>query len=141
MILHLLRPVISSTQTRGILVVDGNLWSLMLEDIVRQLNSLADKVHGKTAIPAGIYDLEVTYSPHFKKETVQIMNVPFFTGVRLHSGRDIVVDGDALDSEGCPLMLGLNDGPHGPALTDALTHLLKTTPGHHRIQIIDGVQA
>ncbi len=40
-----------------------------------------------------------------------------------------------------PIGFQIINGPHGPALTDALTHLLKTTPGHHRIQIIDGVQA
>ncbi len=139
MILHLLRTRITPHQTRGILVVDGNLWSLTLEDPVRVLNSAADKVYGKTAIPAGIYDLAVTFSPHFQKETVEILSVPYFTGIRLHSGRDLVQDSDVVDSEGCPLMLGLHDGPHGPALTDALTALLKGS-GPHKIQIIDGVQ-
>ena len=37
-------------------------------------------------IPAGIYPLERTWSPHFKKRLAEIQNVPEREGIRIHIG-------------------------------------------------------
>ncbi len=75
-------------------------------------------------------------SDRFKKEMVEVLAVPFFEGVRIHAG--VTVD----DSEGCPLLRPLfASSLQGPTLTDSLTTLIKQTPGHHKIQIIEGLQA
>ena len=37
-------------------------------------------------IPAGIYPIERTWSPRFKKRLAEIQNVPERTGIRIHMG-------------------------------------------------------
>ena len=68
------------------------------------------KVYGKTAIPRGEYDVKLTFSPKFASRTwgkrysgkvPQIMDVPCFSGVRLHPGNY------ASDVKGC-LAVGYN---------------------------------
>lgn len=56
------------------------------------------KIKGKTAIPTGKYTVIVSMSARFKKELPLILNVPNFSGVRLHGGNT------EEDSEGCPLL-------------------------------------
>jgi hypothetical protein len=56
------------------------------------------KVYGESAIPYGEYDIIVSYSPKFKKDMVEVLNVDSFTGIRMHYGRT------ALNSHGCPLV-------------------------------------
>ena len=73
-------------------------WSL--EDEVRPDGV---KVPGRTAIPAGTYKVRWSYSPRFKRFTPEILDVPMFTGVRIHAGN--TVD----HTEGCPL-LGMKRG-------------------------------
>lgn len=87
--------------TIGHLYIDDVYFSDVLEDKVRELNKLEDKVYGKTAIPEGVYQVKLTFSPKFKKILPEILNVPFFSGIRIHSGNT------ADDSEGC-LLVGEN---------------------------------
>lgn len=87
--------------TIGHLYIDGVYFCDVLEDMVRELNKLEDKVYGKTAIPEGVYQVNLTYSPKFKKILPEILNVQFFSGIRIHSGNT------ADDSEGC-LLVGEN---------------------------------
>lgn len=97
------KPVKSGqTFTHGKLyqVVDGHPNTFVcytLEDQVRPDNV---KINGKTAIPAGIYNVSVTMSTRFKKELPLLANVPNFSGVRIHGGNT-----DA-DSIGCVLVGG-----------------------------------
>lgn len=83
--------------TIGKLYIDGHYLCDTLEDTVRN----GVKIAGKTAIPAGTYKVKKTMSPRFKKVLPEILNVPGFTGVRIHAGNT------ATDTDGC-LLLGLN---------------------------------
>lgn len=83
--------------TIGKLYIDGHYLCDTLEDTVRN----GAKIAGKTAIPAGTYKVKKTMSPRFKKVLPEILNVPGFTGVRIHAGNT------AIDTDGC-LLLGLN---------------------------------
>lgn len=96
------------TYTIGKLYIDNNYFCDTLEDKDRNLYQfnpvdtiMSIKVKGHTAIPKGLYEIMWTYSNRFKRYTPQIMNVPGFDGIRIHSGNT-----DA-DTEGC-VLLGLN---------------------------------
>lgn len=111
--LKLQREPSTANSTPGKLYVDAIYQCFMLEDPVRETprkegQSLEDwvaswKIPGKTAIPAGRYEVQVTRSERFSKKaghevlTPQLMNVPGFSGIRIHPGTT------ALDTEGCPL--------------------------------------
>lgn len=69
--------------TIGHMYLDGKYFCDTLEDVVRPDGT---KVYGQTAIPAGKYPCQLTYSPRFKKILPHIMNVPNFEGVRIHAG-------------------------------------------------------
>ncbi len=84
-----------------------------VEDTVRNLSNCTQttctgKIAGKTAIPAGRYEIRDTYSPRFKKHVLELIGVPGFQGVRIHSGNT------ADDTEGC-LILGLKGTEIGVA--------------------------
>lgn len=71
-----------------------------LEDRVREVKGqpVAEwKIQGQTAIPVGRYQIKKTWSNRFKRETLQLMDVPGFTGIRIHAGNTHA------DSEGCIL--------------------------------------
>lgn len=105
--LTLKRIALRPTYTIGKLYIDDVYFCDTIEDTVRDLNKNGKfdngekKVHSKTAIPYGIYEIKWTYSPRFKKYTPQLMNVPSFEGIRIHSGNT------SADTEGC-LILGKN---------------------------------
>lgn len=61
----------------------------------------ARKVYGKTAIPTGIYELILNYSPKYKKVMPLLLNVKGYSGVRIHSGNT------EKDTEGC-ILVGWN---------------------------------
>lgn len=97
--------------TIGRLFVDGVYFCDTLEDPVRELidnNHDGDfndpgegKILNQTAIPAGVYKIISTYSPRFKKKTPILLDVPGFTGIRIHSGNT------SEDTSGC-ILVGLN---------------------------------
>lgn len=61
----------------------------------------AKKIYGKTAIPTGIYELILNYSPKYKKVMPLLLNVKGYSGVRIHSGNT------EKDTEGC-ILVGWN---------------------------------
>lgn len=92
----------------GDLYIDGKWFCNTLEDVDRGLDDsmpLEDikkmKVKGETAIPTGIYQVLLTYSPKYKKIMPLINNVKGYSGIRIHSGNT------AKDTEGC-LLVGKN---------------------------------
>lgn len=103
------------TYTIGKLYVNGIYFCDTLEDVVRpQANGkVINKVHGETAIPSGRYRVAITYSNRFKKNMIQVLNVPGFGGIRIHAGN---VNSD---TDGCPLV-GFNK-EKGKVLDSAVT--------------------
>lgn len=94
------RIFLSKEATVGELFVNDKKQCNTLEDIVRPDG---EKVYGKTAIPTGTYEIKLTNSPRFKKVLPEILNVPNFAGVRIHTGNS------SKDTEGC-LLVGTWDG-------------------------------
>jgi hypothetical protein len=93
--------------TLGTLAADGVYVCHTLEDAVREPydGSVKDgvpvatwKIPGETAIPAGDYRVGITYSQRFRREMPILLDVPGFTGVRIHAGNTHA------DTEGCILV-------------------------------------
>ena len=97
MTLLLKRIALRDTYTIGRLYIDGEYFCDTCEDKVRDL-SKEKKVYGETAIPYGTYRVLWTYSPKFKRYMPLVDNVPYFQGIRIHSGNT------AKDSAGCILV-------------------------------------
>jgi Steigviridae/Suoliviridae L,D-carboxypeptidase/transpeptidase len=80
--------------TLGQLFVNGLFEAFTLEDIVRD----GPKIQHQTAIPAGRYRVEITPSERFGRMLPILLDVPGFTGVRIHPGNT------AADTSGCILV-------------------------------------
>jgi hypothetical protein len=106
MIVNHIRSEFFPTATIANLFIPGftkKIW--VLEDTVRPDGI---KIFGQTAIPDGLYQYKITYSPTFKRETVQLFNTPSdlsinhcgkrWEGIRVHGGNKVD------DSLGCPLI-------------------------------------
>ena len=57
-----------------------------------------EKVYGKTCIPNGTYTVVLSYSNRFKRVLPELLNVPHFLGIRIHSGNA------SNQTEGCVLV-------------------------------------
>ena len=104
----LIRKYRKEKYTIGLLYANGEFLCNIVEDRDRGLNNnmsaaaiLKIKVPSETAIPTGTYRLVVNESPKFKREMIEVVGVPGFTGIRIHNG----VNAD--HSSGC-LIPGLN---------------------------------
>lgn len=112
--LSLTRIATNDRYTIGRLKINGKYFCDILEPADRGLSSDMSlnkikriKVHGKTAIPTGRYQIDMkTISPRFKNRTwakqfegvlPRLLNVPFYAGVCMHVGND------ENDTDGCPL--------------------------------------
>lgn len=82
-------------------IIENQYLCNILEDKFRGNDLSKKKVKGQTCIPEGTYQIILTYSNRFKKNLPLLLNVPFFDGVRIHSGNN------AEHSEGC-LLPGVN---------------------------------
>lgn len=90
------RKIYNDSCTIGRLLFDGvdKFWTL--EDKVRAKDEA--KVYGKTAIPAGKYQIIVNISQRFGREMCLLLSVPGFEGIRIHGGNTEV------DTLGCILV-------------------------------------
>lgn len=103
------RLVRRPTRSTGVLSVGGRPFCFVVEDPPRDRDVDGDgdidaadvdgfKVYGQTAIPAGRYRVALEDSPKFGPDTLTILDVPGFAGIRMHSGND------ETHSEGCPIL-------------------------------------
>ena len=99
--LKLIRKYKCPSYTIGHLYINNKYFCDTLEDKVRQLDSIEDKIKHKTAIPKGKYKVVVTMSPRFKRLLPLLLNVPFFEGIRIHRGNN------ENDTSGC-ILIGEN---------------------------------
>ena len=107
--LKLNRIFLGSSATIGELWVNDTHLCDTLEDRVRPEG---EKIYGKTAIPEGTYEMVLSYSPRFKKILPEILNVPNFTGIRIHCGNS------SADSSGC-ILVGTWDGEKEDWISDS----------------------
>lgn len=91
--LRLIREPTAKDTTLGVLFVDGVFFCWTLEDAIRD-----DKIPHQTCIPPGRYDVVLSHSPRFNRVLPEVLNVPNFTGIRIHAGNDIA------DTDGCILV-------------------------------------
>ena len=99
--LLIIRQHHGAEHTIGHLFVDGDNVCYTLEDKVRERPGEPVgrwKVPGRTAIPRGTYKVAITHSPRFGVPLPLIINVPGFSGVRIHPGNTSV------DTDGCILV-------------------------------------
>jgi len=109
----------SDYDTVGLLYVNGVFAVFTLEDQYQ-----AVKVMNETRIPAGRYRVALQYSPkmspHYGHDMISILNVPGFTGIRIHKGNT------EEDTSGCLLVGLMADISHG-----GRSKLLRSTEGYN----------
>jgi hypothetical protein len=79
--------------TPGMFYINDEFFAYSLEDPERGF-----KIKGDTAIPKGRYRVILSMSARFKKVLPLLLNVPGYSGVRIHGGNT------KKDTLGCPLI-------------------------------------
>tara|TARA_R110001606_G_scaffold374612_5_gene532488 strand:+ start:1233 stop:1703 length:471 start_codon:yes stop_codon:yes gene_type:complete len=79
----------------GDFYIEKEFFCYTLED---QLRWEGVKVYGQTCIEADRYEVVLTMSNRFKRIMPLLLNVPMFSGIRMHGGNK------AENSHGCPLI-------------------------------------
>lgn len=129
--LKLVRDIFKPDRTLGNFFADDKFICYTLEDQVRVEG---EKVHGKTAIPVGIYKVKLTFSKKFQKVLPEILDVPGFKGVRIHGGNR------PEDTLGCPLVgfcRSLMDGIIWKSAENNITKMLADAGGEGTIEIVN----
>ena len=91
--LKLIREEETNDSTLGSLYIDNVFECFTLEDISRDV-----KIMHETCIPAGTYEVQITFSTRFQKQMPLLLNVLGFRGIRIHSGNT------KEDTSGCILV-------------------------------------
>jgi hypothetical protein len=99
--------------TIGRLFVDGKYFCDTLEDLDKE-----KKVMNETAIPEGTYEVIVNVSARFKRKLPLLLDVPHFSGIRIHRGNT------DKDTSGC-ILVGENKQP-GRVINSTLYELRLT---------------
>ena len=92
------RKVFSDHSTIGQMWIDKEFACFTLEDVVRP-----EKIYGETAIPAGTYEVVITFSNRFRRDMPLLKDVKGFEGIRIHAGNT------HRDTHGC-ILVGLTMG-------------------------------
>lgn len=99
-----MRDSFTESTTGGSLSINDELFCYTLEDKDRLLETTPNaKVYGQTCIPRGEYDVVLDFSPKYQRIMPHVLNVPGFTGIRIHPGNF------AEDTDGC-ILLGRKRG-------------------------------
>lgn len=116
--LKLKRQPSTSKSTMGELFINGEFFCYTLEDVERE-----EKIYGETAIPRGTYKIVLSYSSKFKRVLPMLLDVPDFSGIRIHRGVH------AGHTEGCILVgfsKGVNEIYHSKVAEEKLVETLST---------------
>ncbi len=120
--LVLKRMIYTDESTEGDLFLGEVFECNTLEDTCRNRDknydgrlSLDEKVFGKTAIPAGRYEIKMEWSNKFKRKMPHLQNVPYYSGIMIHWGNK------AADTYGCILT-----GRMDPRVPDWISSSQKT---------------
>lgn len=95
--LKLVRKYLGKDFTEGKLFINNGFQCYTVEDTDRKLETIGceGKVQNSTCIPRGKYKVTISKSVRFGKFLIEILDVPCFKGIRIHSGNS------SEDSEGC----------------------------------------
>jgi hypothetical protein len=130
--LLLKRDTFTEKSTTGMLTLDGDFECFTLEDRDRNLEDGGEKIQNETAIPRGIYPVVLDFSPRFQRILPHVLNVPQFTGVRIHSGNR------PEDTEGCILVGQSRSGDwvsHSQKAMEALFDKMQSIPSSEPITL------
>lgn len=98
------RDIFTSKSTLSKIYLGDSFFCYGLEDKDRQLEiNPKEKIDGETAIPRGRYVLVLDFSQRFQCVMPHVLDVPGFTGIRIHKGNTNA------DTHGC-LLVGLSRG-------------------------------
>lgn len=123
--------------TLGKLYVDGQFKFYTCEDAIREKPGVPVeewKIKGDTAIPRGTYRVIITFSNRFQKHLPVLLDVPGFTGIRIHAGNT------EKDTEGCILIgTGRTNGSitNSRLAMSVLIPMLESTLGTREIVTIE----
>ena len=86
--IKLIRQIFTESSTIGSLYINNVFICFSLEDSDRRLENktIKSKLYGISAVPRGTYELILNYSNKFKRPLPLLLNVPYFKGIRIHSG-------------------------------------------------------
>ena len=98
--IRLRRMWYTEKSTSGMLIIDGVTECFTLEDVARPDGV---KLDGITCIQPGEYIVTIDFSDRFQKDMPRLINVPFFSGIRIHAGNV------AADTHGC-ILVGTDRG-------------------------------
>jgi hypothetical protein len=107
MLIEVIRAACGKSCTLGKMYIDGVDMCYTLEDVVRE-----EKIYGETAIPAGRYRVDITFSNRFQRDLPLLIGVENFTGVRIHPGNS------DKQTHGC-ILTGTGIGSDGNSLTES----------------------
>lgn len=126
--------------TIGQLYIEKQEKGFILEDVVRDLGPNGEgKIKGRTAIPYGLYQIILDYSSRFQRHMPHLLDVKFFSGIRIHPGNRHV------DTDGC-LLPGVDKTEDNRAVTysrkayEDIYHVLDVMTKHEKvfIEIVKG---
>lgn len=87
MFIQLFRQFKTDRFTMGQMVIDGNHFCWTMEDVERIIGeNCQGKIPHETCIPKGTYTVILSFSNRFQKYMPEVLNVPCFSGIRIHSG-------------------------------------------------------
>ena len=117
MTLELVRLQYLPDRTLGTLhFVGDNQWHCDTLELPATVNGAAN-VPSRCCIPAGTYELKVTWSPTFKRWLPLLMAVPGRSGIRIHAGNT------PHDTKGC-ILVGMRYGNELLCSQRTLTELI-----------------
>ena len=98
--LKIVRKEFGPGYTIGDMFVNDTFFCYTLEDTDRALErkGVQAKIYASTAIGCGLYKVVLSQSQRFNKVLPEVLDVPGFKGIRIHSGNT------SEDTEGCILV-------------------------------------